>query len=210
MQHRPQKMWLARFYWRAAKRWPVVHAMGCCWGLFVGFGALNLFWDPQPNKRQDVLLRPLGVFMLVGYGWFLGAFLLRLKRGTWSSHCDSQILFFSGIEPSTGKQVASARPAKSIDFTSNQILAASLVNLALATLLFVDVRLRWHDPFMPILVSIGLFSHPLLSYIAVRRMTETGFSWRWFFSAVLCLLGLFLWVLTVLTVYLRVSQSGQM
>jgi hypothetical protein len=203
-------MWLGRFYWQAAKRWPVLHALGCCWGLFVGFAACNLFWDHQPNKRQDVPLRLLGVFMLVVCACVLGAFLVRLIRGTWRSHCDSQVLFFSGIDSSTGEQVASARPAKSIDFTSNQILAASLVNLALATLLFVDVHLRWHDLFMPMLVSIGLFSNPVLSYIAVRRMTETGFSWRWLFSAVLCLFGYCLWVLAVLTVYLRVSQSGQM
>lgn len=209
MQHRPQNMWLGRSYWQVAKRWPVVHALGCCLGLFVGFAAFNLFWDPQPNKRQDVPLRLLGVFMLVVYGWFLSAFLLRLKRGTWSSHCHSQILFFSGIEPSTGKQVASARPAKSIDFTSNQILAASLVNLILAMLFFLDVRFRWHDPFMPMLVSIGLFSNPVLSYIAVRRMTETGFSWRWLFSAILCLLGYCLWVLAVLTFYFRIKLSGQ-
>ena len=210
MHHRPQKMWLGRFYWQAVKRWPVVHAFCCCWGLFVGFGAFHLFWDPQPNKRQDVLCRLLGVFMLVVCAWVLGAFLVRLIRGTWSSHCDSQVLFFSGIDSSTGEQVAGARPAKSIDFTSNQILSASLVNLALATLLFVDVHLRWHDPFMPILVSIGLFSNPVLSYIAVRRMTETGFSWRGLFSALLCLLGYCLWLLAVLTVYLRVGQSGQM
>jgi len=209
MQHRPQKFWLGRCYWQAAKRWPVVHALGCCCGLFVGCGALNLFWDPQPNKRQDVLLRPLGVFMLIVYGWWFIAFLLRLKRGTWKSHCASRILFFSGIEPSTGKHVASARPAKSIDFTSNQILAASLANLALATLLFVDVHFRWHGPFFtPMLVSIGLFSNPVLSYIAVRRMTETGFSWRWFFSAVLGLLGYSLWVLAVLIFYFRIRQLG--
>ncbi len=36
---------------------------------------------------------------------------------------------------------------------------------------------------MPILFALGLLSHPLLGYIAVRKMTETGFFWRWFMSA---------------------------
>jgi hypothetical protein len=171
----------------------VLHALGCCWGLFVGFAAVNLFWNPQPNERGDALVRPLGLVMLVAYGWFLGAFLLRLKRGTWSSHCDRQVLFFSGIEPSTGKQVASAKRAVDLHVTANQILAASLTNLALAALLFVGVRLRWHNLFMGILFSLVLLSHPLLGYIAVRKMTETGFSWRCFFSAILCCLGIFLW-----------------
>ena len=211
MRNRPQKMWLGRFYWHSVQRWPVVYALLCGWGLIVGFGAFNLFWDPQPNNRQDALIRLLGVLMLVVYGWFLVVFLLRLKRGTWRSHCGDRIQFFSGIDSSTGKEVVGAKPAKSIDLhvTSKQILGASLVNLALASVVVVLLRLRWHDPFMPILVSLGLFSHPVLGYIAIRRMTETGFSWRWFFSAVLCLLGFALWVWAVLIVYFRVSQSGQ-
>jgi lysylphosphatidylglycerol synthetase-like protein (DUF2156 family) len=189
-------MWLGRFYWQAAKRWPVLHALGCCLGLIVGLGMLLLFLDPQPNERPAVAGRLLSVFVLVGYGWFFGAFLLRLKRGTWSSHCDSQILFFSGIDSSTKKLVASAKSASDLHFTSNQILLASLINLALTILLFVAERLRWHDQFMAIPFSLGLLCHPILGYIAVRKMTETGFSWRWFFSAVLCSLGVFLWALT--------------
>jgi hypothetical protein len=96
MQHRPQNIWLGRFYWQTAKRWPVLHLLCLSWGLFVGVGCLNLFWDPQPNDRQAVLVRPLGVFMLAGYGWWLGAFVLRLKRGTWKNHCDLRIAECSG------------------------------------------------------------------------------------------------------------------
>jgi hypothetical protein len=142
-----------------------------------------------------MIVRALGVFMLAGYGWWFVAFLLRLKRGTWTSHCDGRILFFSGLDSSTGKEVVRAR--NDLHVTANQILAASLVNLALAALLFIEVRIRWHDRFiMPVLFSLGILSHPILGYIAVRKMTETGFSWRWFFSAIFCSLGIFLWALT--------------
>src|SRR5690349_21521851 len=118
MRHRPQKMWLGRFYWQTVQRWPLVHALGCCCGLFFGFGALNLFWTADTNEREAICLKVLGVLMLVVYGWFFIAFALRLKRGTWRRHCDSQILFFSGIDSSTGKQVASAKPAIDLHVTS--------------------------------------------------------------------------------------------
>jgi hypothetical protein len=98
MRHRPRKAWLGRFYWQIAKRWPAVHALCCGWGLFVGVGCLYLFWTPERNERQALALRVLGVLMVVGYGWFLVAFLVKLIRGTWSKHCDSRILFFSGID----------------------------------------------------------------------------------------------------------------
>src|SRR5215468_5839397 len=98
MRHRPRKMWLARFYWQAAKRWPAVHALCCCWGLFVGIGCLYLFWTPDSDGLRAIFLRVLGVFMLVSYGWFLAAFVGRLKRGTWRNHCDSRIFYFSGAD----------------------------------------------------------------------------------------------------------------
>jgi len=96
MQPHSKKFWLARFYWRKAKRWPVIHALCVCWGLFVGVGCLYLFWDPKPNDRQTIPLRVLGVLMLVVYGWWLITFVLRLKRGIWKSHCDMRIAEFSG------------------------------------------------------------------------------------------------------------------
>ena len=186
--YRPQNIPLARFYWRTAKRWPVVHAIGCCWGLFVGVGCLYLFWDPQPNKRLDIFLRPLGVLMLAVYGWWLIAFVLRLTRGTWSGHCDSQILFFTGIDDS-GVQ----KRSMVLRFKAKQILAASLVTFAVTVLMFVEVRLHWHDPITPVIFSVGLFYLPLLCYIAIRSMTETGFSRVWFFSVVFCFIGMGLW-----------------
>jgi hypothetical protein len=87
-------MWLGRFYWQTAKRWPAVHALCCGWGLFIGVGCLCLFWHPGPNERQDMLLRPLGVFMLVGYGWILVAFILRLKRGNMAEALRQQDFVF--------------------------------------------------------------------------------------------------------------------
>src|SRR5690242_12407735 len=100
MRHRPRKIWLGRFYWQAAKRWPVLHALCCCWGLLVGVGCLYLFWTPESNSREAIFLRVLGMLMLGFYGWILIAFGLRIKRGTWRSHCEDRILFFRGIDDS--------------------------------------------------------------------------------------------------------------
>jgi hypothetical protein len=38
----------------------------------------------------------LGVLMLLVYGWFIVAFIMRSKQGIWSSHCENRILFFGG------------------------------------------------------------------------------------------------------------------
>src|SRR5258708_40354295 len=100
MRHHPRNMWLGRAYWQIAKRWPLVHALCGCWGLGLGIGCLYLFWTPDSNERQAIFLRVLGVLMLAAYGWILVAFVLRLKQGTWKSHCDSRILFFRGIDDS--------------------------------------------------------------------------------------------------------------
>ena len=96
-------MWLGRLYWQTVKRWPVVHAVICCWGLFVGDGGLNLFWTPESNKLEAIFLRLLGVLMLAVYGWILVALAVKLKRGTWRSHCDSRISFFNGIDDSVAR-----------------------------------------------------------------------------------------------------------
>lgn len=93
-------MWLGRCYWQAVKRWPVIHALCCCCGLFVGVGGLCLFWTPEPNVRKAIFLRVVGVLMLGFYGWILIALGLRLKQGTWKTHCDGRILYFSGIDGS--------------------------------------------------------------------------------------------------------------
>jgi len=56
-----------------------------------------LVLDTGTERAPSHSLRVLGVFMLVGYGWFFTAFVLRLKRGTWSRHCDSRISFLEAL-----------------------------------------------------------------------------------------------------------------
>ena len=59
-----------------------------------------MFWEPEPNVRKVMFLRALGVLMLAVYGWFIIASIFRFVRGTWSSHCDSRIAFFRGVDDS--------------------------------------------------------------------------------------------------------------
>ena len=79
------------FYWRMAKRWPVVHFLWCGWGVAVGIGCLFLFWTPEPNERKAIFLRGLGILMLAGYSWCIGAFVVRCVRRTWADHCEMRI-----------------------------------------------------------------------------------------------------------------------
>src|SRR3954465_545805 len=98
MRHRPRKMWLGRFYWRTVKRWPAIYVLCCCVGLAVGVESLFLFGTSEPDIVKRIFLRALGVLMLVCYGWFIVAFLVRCKRGTWRPHCESRISFFAGVD----------------------------------------------------------------------------------------------------------------
>jgi hypothetical protein len=41
--------------------------------------------------------------------------------------------------------------------------------------------------------SMGSLIHPILAYIAVRLMTDTGWAWRLFIAALVSLIGLGLW-----------------
>jgi small basic protein len=91
-----------------------------------------------------------------------------------------------------------------VPFTAEQILAASMVGFAATVIMFVGVRLRWHDPFTTSVFCSGWFFHPTLAYIAIRKMTEVGFAWRWFLSALICLCGITLWALTI---YFLVSRD---
>ena len=174
-------MWLGRFYWQTVKRWPVLHALGCSLGILCGVACFFVFWSPGPNERQDRVLKALGVLMMVGYGWILAGCLWKLMRGTWPNHCDRQRLIFSADRQPSGN----LKPRRSIAFrpSEGQILVASLVVLAAMAEVLFGVQHHWHDLFTTMVFSTGLFYGPLLAYVAVRRMIETGFSWLWLLSA---------------------------
>jgi hypothetical protein len=107
------------------------------------------------------------------------------------------------------KRAKSDKPKRSIvvRFTAGQILTASLITLGATTMMFMGVRLRWHDPFTTFVFATGWFFHPTLSYIAIRKMTEKGFSWLWFFSVLICFLGIVMWGLTI---YYLISRQLQL
>jgi hypothetical protein len=88
---------VGRFYWNTVKRWPVVHVLCCFIGIAVGVGCLYLFGTAEPNERKAVFLRVLGILMLLGYGWWTVAFVIRYVRGTWPSHCDKRIALFDAL-----------------------------------------------------------------------------------------------------------------
>ena len=104
------------------------------------------------------------------------------------------------------KRSASIRLKRSlvVRFRAGQIFAASLVVLvAMAEVLF-GVQHRWHDSFTTIVFCTGWLYSPLLVYIAVRRMSETGFSWLWFLSAFTSFAGIALWAFAI---YFLVSRD---
>src|ERR1035437_6139329 len=82
-------------------------------------------------------------------------------------------------------------------FSAQQILVASLIVLAAMTEVLFGVYHRWHDSFTTIVFSTGWLYSPLLSYVAVRRMSETGFSWLWFVSAFVSFSGIVLWAFAI-------------
>ena len=85
------------FYWKTVKRWPVVHMLWCCFGIATGIGSLYLFGTVETNARKAIFLRVLGIAMLFGYSWVMGAFFIRYMRGTWTNHCDQRIALFEGL-----------------------------------------------------------------------------------------------------------------
>jgi uncharacterized membrane protein YhaH (DUF805 family) len=91
-----------------------------------------------------------------------------------------------------------------VRFTVGQILVASLVVLAAMAEVLFGVQHRWHDSFTTIVCCTGWLYSPLLLYIAVRRMSETGFSWLWFLSAFVSFAGIALWAFTI---YFLVSRD---
>jgi len=91
-----------------------------------------------------------------------------------------------------------------VRFTAGQIFVASLVALAAMAEVVFGVQHRWHDRFTTIVFSTGWLYSPLLFYIAVRRMCETGFAWLWFLAAFANLAGVALWAFAI---YFLVSRD---
>ncbi len=71
---------------------------------------------------------------------------------------------------------------KVLRFSNRKILFAVFVLLGVQTELVVAVLHHWRDLFTVFAFSAGWLFCPLLSYIAVRRISETGFSWLWLLS----------------------------
>jgi uncharacterized membrane protein YhaH (DUF805 family) len=104
------------------------------------------------------------------------------------------------------KRSASIKLKRSIvvRFTAGQILVASLVVLSAMAEVVFGVQHSWHDSFTTIVFSTGWLYSPLLLYIAVRRMSETRFSWLWFLSAFASFAGIALWAFAI---YFLVSRD---
>ena len=91
-----------------------------------------------------------------------------------------------------------------VRFTAGQILVASLIVLVAMTEVLFGVQHRWHDAFTTIVFSTGWLYSPLLSYIAIRRMSESGFSWLWLFSTLISFAAIVLWAFSI---YYLVSRD---
>jgi hypothetical protein len=87
---------VCRWYFRLVRRWPVVHFLGCLWGVAVGIGGLFAFGDTTGNQRQVLASRIVGILMAVVYGWILLHLLARVSRGSWARHCEARIVQCGG------------------------------------------------------------------------------------------------------------------
>ena len=74
-------------------------------------------------------------------------------------------------------------------FTNRKILVTVFVLLALQTEVFFGVQHHWHDLFTLLAFSTGWLFCPLYSYIAVRRISETGFTRLWLLSVLVSFAG---------------------
>jgi uncharacterized membrane-anchored protein len=77
------------------------------------------------------------------------------------------------------------KPSRVLRFSNRKILLTGLVLLCAQIELFFGVRHHWQDLFTVLAFSTGWGFCPLLSYISVRRLGETGFTWPWIFSVLL-------------------------
>jgi hypothetical protein len=77
------------------------------------------------------------------------------------------------------------KPSRVLRFSNRKILLTGLVLLCAQIELFFGVRHHWHDLFTILAFSTGWGFCPLLSYISVRRISETGFTWLWIVSVLL-------------------------
>jgi len=67
-------------------------------------------------------------------------------------------------------------------FSNHKILVTVFILLAVQTELLFAVHHHWGDPFTILAFSTGWLLCPLYSYITVRRISETGFTWLWILS----------------------------
>src|ERR1043166_5486744 len=87
---------VCRWYFRAVKRWPVLHFLICLCGVAAGIGGLLAFGDTTGNQREVLASRIVGGFMLVVYGWILLCLVGRVLRGSWARHCEARIVQCGG------------------------------------------------------------------------------------------------------------------
>ena len=74
------------------------------------------------------------------------------------------------------------KPLAVLRFSNRKILITVFVLLAVQTELVIAVHHHWHDLFTILAFSTGWLFCPLYSYITVRRISETGFTWLWLLS----------------------------
>jgi len=67
-------------------------------------------------------------------------------------------------------------------FSNRKILITVFVLLGLQVELFFAVHHHWRDLFTTLAFSTGWIFCPLYSYISIRRIRETGFTWLWLLS----------------------------
>ena len=66
--------------------------------------------------------------------------------------------------------------------SNRKILITVFILLAVQMELVFAIHHHWLDLFTILAFSTGWLLCPLYSYITVRRISETGFTWLWFLS----------------------------
>jgi hypothetical protein len=101
--------------------------------------------------------------------------------------------------------ITDQKHSRVLRFSNRKILATVFVLLGIQLELLFAVLHQWRDLFTALAFATGWLFCPLCSYIAVRRISETGFSWLWLLSV---LVGFSSTALCAYSFYYLVNHAG--